>query len=121
MKANLLFVGVTLSLAACFAIYMLIVAYKYHSVWANAEKPLWKSCEPCTGCGVVMLDGEPIPLEYRTYYRTMSNTAKRHGVIQGPIGNTRTCLDCRGVGHFWVYKDEVRTGIPTANPFERLD
>jgi hypothetical protein len=77
--------------------------------YANPEKPLWRSCDYCEGCGVVMGDGNPIPREDRSFYRTVSNTAKSYGVIQGPIANTQRCEYCQGLGSTWHYKNAART------------
>lgn len=109
MNANIMIVLV-IWLGACVgAIYTMIVLYQRHTVWADSEKPLWRSCIPCEGCGVVMLDGNPIPQEYRSYYKTVSGAAKQFGVLQGPITNIKRCETCKGIGHVWYYKSQAQS------------
>lgn len=116
METHLILAGIaflgTSGLASC----LLIRAYVRHTLWASEEKPLWKKCGPCEGCGAVMIDGSPIPLEHRSFYRTRSNTAKAHGIIQGPLANARTCTSCLGMGSAWHYRGSTRTSIPSVKP-----
>ena len=109
MNANIMVV-IVIWLGACIGtIYTMIVLYQRHTVWADSEKPLWQKCDSCQGCGVVLVDGSPIPQHYRSFYKTASDTAKNFGVLQGPIANTKKCLDCGGMGHTWHYKNKPQT------------
>lgn len=109
---GLILTGVIMLAVVTAAICVLARVYARHTVWADSEKPLWKNCEECQRCGVTMIDGSPVPAEYRTFYRTVSGTAKRHGVFQGPIANVVSCEDCLGLGSVWVYQDKARRGLP---------
>lgn len=117
MITRFIIVGILMLMAITMAAFLLRVAYK-RSVWATSEKAQWVNCEPCAGCGVTMLDGSPIPKEYRTYYRSASSMARMAGVIQGRIANTKNCGYCHGVGHVWkhpssnlsVFSDDSRRG-----------
>jgi hypothetical protein len=58
----------------------------------------WLDCETCESCGVVMMDGKPIPKPWRTFSRELKQT-------QGPLANTKTCGDCLGMGGGWYADD----------------
>lgn len=106
MEGKLVITGVLVATAAVIAVILLCWAWR-HSVWATSEQARWEDCAACEGCGVVMLDGSPISREHRTFYRSVTPLARRAGVIQGRIANTRDCGDCKGMGHSWKYRGDA--------------
>jgi hypothetical protein len=70
------------------------------------HKLRWVKCKDCEQCGVVMMDGTPIPLKYRTFGRDGEG-----GFTNGPLGNVKTCETCLGIGGGWYDGENFRPPV----------
>jgi hypothetical protein len=100
----LILAGAAFTSATITAAWLLVHAWARHTAWASKDRPRWREHGECQGCGVLMLDGSPLPPESRAFYQSLSGTARRAGTIQGPVANVKACRGCQGLGHYWVSK-----------------
>lgn len=71
------------------------------------DKLVHRNCNDCDGCGVVMIGGQILHPDHRTFVNTSEGL-----VFRGRIANTTTCLSCNGMGRVWVdANNEVRKVI----------
>lgn len=76
----------------------------------SGGQPVFRRCKDCEGCGVVMIDGKPIPKSVRSVQQTPDGM-----IWPGSIANTKKCMECGGMGSYWT---EPSTDKPRPNALE---
>lgn len=105
------FLWLLLVLSALLVAAVVAVVRRAGDIYLETEKPQWRSCKECDGCGVVVTGTGPIPLEHRKWYRSRNTSGLAAGHIQGPLANIESCLSCQGLGFRWHYSSQGGEGI----------